>query len=1076
MALNLSTLTNASTSGTVLTEALTTADFLDSVPILANLANRGNKGGDAKQTVGSNQPKALPLVNGSGYVYLPNVTGNAPAVDFPNVPSSTNYVLTIVADIQNPSNFHFVTGVNSAHRFAIFTNQFYAPNRGGVTLNSAITTGLSTFVIEGTGSAITLKQNGVTKATVTGSTNGFDVTHISFNGQYGGTSIQSISGLVKSVVLTVGGTESVNIDFTATNVRHGDTKFKCATGQVVTINQSGNDPATIIKKSVLRFDGVNNGLDGLFASSFDNGYMFAAFSVLGDGGENYARVFTTNESGQTDVVASSWIWSLRNATSTGIGYYNNGSFYQTHTNMYDDARGDYLHEHKVISGSQKSAINNADLKTTGNITSLVLDEFHIGASEIIGDNNAAIDLEYLALFPATITDDQADSVRNYINNRNNVFSLVDNGFYFFDPQSITDSDLSGATNRLTSSWEGRIVGSDNGDTSRSAYNGTEDDQPTSDKYTLTFADNTDNLSFSISQAGWQVVGTSLGTFAYRVNNTAVTELNLLGNLGHVSYRLTGDLFGIILLPESATGADIEEARKLLIDRGAADGATGGLFAAWFTRTDIVDFKYINASSVTTVASSFRNCTNLQNFPALDLRNANNFSYAWNGCAALTSFPAGAKLGTSANNVNFTSAFRDSGLTSFPADIDLSAGGMFVDTWRGTNLTSFSTPITGVNSKRLRRAWHSCTALTDFSYNVFANWNPSIILTQVFDSTWDGCTALTAQSVGNILQGIDASNQFATVDGNSGSAAIVDAGIDIDYNVATGSLSAATNSAIDSLSGKGWEVYINGVLVIPNILDLAPAAAYSLRSFDSAADPNVVNVRRSSDNATSDFKASEVSDGTLVAFVGAGNDGHVTTWYDQGGTNHATQSTASSQPKIVDGGTLVTEGGLPAVNFDGTDDHLFTNSAYPTSNNQTSFIAASSTTNNGRVADTRGTGQSGTLVGWQIKFSNTVDVDIIDSGASSLGTTNIIRTGQSLASSLMSLTELQSFTNGVLGDSQTGNLTTFNSGNPLYLGANVNGANSQLFNGLMQEVVLYNTDQSANRTGIENNINDHFDIY
>ncbi len=1072
MAINLSTLTNASTSGTVLTEALTTADFLDSVPILTNLANRGNQGGDAKQTVGLNQPRALPLVNGSGYVYLPNVTGNAPAVTFPNVPSSTNFVLTIVADVRNPTDFHFATGASSAHRFLIYANNFYALGTH-VSLSSAITSGHSTFVIERTGgSTITLKQNGVTKATMT-RTNGFDMTHISFNGQYT-TSAQPTLGYFKSVVLTIGGTESLNVDFTATNIRHGDTKFKCLTGQVVTINQSGNDPATIIKKPVLRFDGADDGLNGLLNQTITGGYMFASFSVLGDGGESFGRIFGLNATGGVDSGAGA-VAFRRNGTSNDLMIRYNGLNVPTHNDFFDDERGDYLLDVKVSTGSQKSKVNNADL-VTGSVTGQLNSAgFSIGHGTN-GGNDAALDLEFLAVFPASITDAQADDVRNYINNRNNVFSLVDNGFYFFDPQSITDSDLSGATNRLTSSWEGRIVGSDNGDTSRSAYNGTEDDQPTSDKYTLTFADNTDNLSFSISQAGWQVVGTSLGTFAYRVNNTAVTELNLLGNLGHVSYRLTGDLFGIILLPESATGADIEEARKLLIDRGAADGATGGLFAAWFTRTDIVDFKYINASSVTTVASSFRNCTNLQNFPALDLRNANNFAYAWNGCAALTSFPAGAKLGTSANNVNFTSAFRDSGLTSFPADIDLSAGGMFVDTWRGTNLTSFSTPITGVNSKRLRRAWHSCTALTDFSYNVFANWNPSIILTQVFDSTWDGCTALTAQSVGNILQGIDASNQFATVDGNSGSAAIVDAGIDIDYNVATGSLSAATNSAIDSLSGKGWEVYINGVLVIPNILDLAPAAAYSLRSFDSAADPNVVNVRRSSDNATSDFKASEVSDGTLVAFVGAGNDGHVTTWYDQGGTNHAAQATASSQPKIVDGGTLVTEGGLPAVNFDGTDDHLFTNSAYPTSNNQTSFIAASSTTNNGRVADTRGTGQSGTLVGWQIKFSNTVDVDIIDSGASSLGTTNIIRTGQSLASSLMSLTELQSFTNGVLGDSQTGNLTTFNSGNPLYLGANVNGANSQLFNGLMQEVVLYNTDQSANRTGIENNINDHFDIY
>jgi hypothetical protein len=92
----------------------------------------------------------------------------------------------------------------------------------------------------------------------------------------------------------------------------------------------------------------------------------------------------------------------------------------------------------------------------------------------------------------------------------------------------------------------------------------------------------------------------------------------------------------------------------------------------------------------------------------------------------------------------------------------------------------------------------------------------------------------------------------------------DAGIDIDYDGS--GLTAATTAAIDSLSGKGWQVYINGELVIPNILDLEPAAAYSLRSFDSDADPTVVNVRRSSDGSLSDFTASQVSDGTLTSWV------------------------------------------------------------------------------------------------------------------------------------------------------------------------------------------------------------------
>ena len=111
------------------------------------------------------------------------------------------------------------------------------------------------------------------------------------------------------------------------------------------------------------------------------------------------------------------------------------------------------------------------------------------------------------------------------------------------------------------------------------------------------------------------LGQELGlTFAYKVNANAVTELNLLGNLGNASYRQAGDLYGIILLPESATGADIEDARKLLIDRGAADGVTvTDLSNFWRLRADIVQFHPVDTSSGT------------------------NFSNAWNG-NNLTSFP------------------------------------------------------------------------------------------------------------------------------------------------------------------------------------------------------------------------------------------------------------------------------------------------------------------------------------------------------------------------------------------------------------------------------------------------------
>jgi hypothetical protein len=62
---------------------------------------------------------------------------------------------------------------------------------------------------------------------------------------------------------------------------------------------------------------------------------------------------------------------------------------------------------------------------------------------------------------------------------------------------------------------------------------------------------------------------------------------------------------------------------------------------------------------------------------------------------------------------------------------------------------------------------------------------------------------------------------------------------------------------------------------------------------------------------------------LLTFVGGGN-GFVPTWYDQSGNaRNATQTTAGSQPQIVSNGAIITEGGQPAIMFDGVDDRLAT---------------------------------------------------------------------------------------------------------------------------------------------------------
>ncbi len=339
MAINLNTLTSPATSGDVLAEALTTADFLEGVPVLRNLARGSQKGGDAKQDVALNQPKALPLTADSngvvgGYLYQPDVTGNAPAVNIPSISANEDFVFEIEVYLVDATSFHLASGADANNRFGIYNNAFYfAPEASGLT--SPLSTGASTLTVERSGTTATLKQDGVTKATHTAniSDNTYTFTHLSFNGQYG-TSIGRINGYIKKATLSIEGTEVFNCDFTATNVRHGDTKFKCATGQVVTINKSGNDPATIIKKSVLRFDGTNDCFQGLFNQTIDGGYMFAAFSVLGDGGEAFSRIFSVNSNGADDNTSSGGIFSLRNAASSTLDSFYQGNYRLPHVEMF----------------------------------------------------------------------------------------------------------------------------------------------------------------------------------------------------------------------------------------------------------------------------------------------------------------------------------------------------------------------------------------------------------------------------------------------------------------------------------------------------------------------------------------------------------------------------------------------------------------------------------------------------------------------------------------------------------------------------------------------------------------------
>ena len=286
---------------------------------------------------------------------------------------------------------------------------------------------------------------------------------------------------------------------------------------------------------------------------------------------------------------------------------------------------------------------------------------------------------------------------------------------------------------------------------------------------------------------------------------------------------------------------------------------------------------------------------------------------------------------------------------------------------------------------------------------------------------------------------------------------------------------------------------------PGLLDLVPgaAAAYSLRSLsNSYADP-VVTVRRSSDNAEDSFTASEVADGTLAAFCGAG-DGFVKQWWDQSGNaRHASQTTTASQPKIVSSGAVVTEEGKPAIEFDGASDYMVTTStegyfAFLHNGTRSAVFCIfrfGNVANPGEyraiISNVNSTGE----VGLQLAINDNAPANNqiymwVMRGVGGTAAVQAISANdavedqsQSLLSVLLDASNAAAsdrvlyHVNGAVvshGNTRTNAPSSADARYPLCIGA-VTPTGGSYFQGALQELVIYPSDQTANRELIEGNI-------
>jgi hypothetical protein len=206
----------------------------------------------------------------------------------------------------------------------------------------------------------------------------------------------------------------------------------------------------------------------------------------------------------------------------------------------------------------------------------------------------------------------------------------------------------------------------------------------------------------------------------------------------------------------------------------------------------------------------------------------------------------------------------------------------------------------------------------------------------------------------------------------------------------------------------------------------------------------------------------------VSITSVASSGFVKTWYDQSVTNqagdtatgnHATQSTAAEQPKIVSAGALLADG----LTFDGSDDSMSTTSAINSTN--IAIACVSKSANNATAGlfsmlDSFNDGHEALYLAGEIRIaSNSSDLDV----SATITNQNLYFANYDGSTQTLS-------SNGVASTQSTSQ--TISVTQPAQIGSRRGGS---FLNGSIEELIVYTSDQSANRTAIEGNLGEAYSI-
>jgi hypothetical protein len=324
------------------------------------------------------------------------------------------------------------------------------------------------------------------------------------------------------------------------------------------------------------------------------------------------------------------------------------------------------------------------------------------------------------------------------------------------------------------------------------------------------------------------------------------------------------------------------------------------------------------------------------------------------------------------------------------------------------------------------------------------------------------------------------------------------GLDDNLRLAIGSATSQHRAFRSNILPENQKINFSARVFIPSTnsavdgILIRDAVNNEIISTTAPAQDQWVTVTASNVTVTNAQLRVNLMDGATTSFAGNGSDvvylrevtvtqvtsdGFVKTWYDQSvsdqaGTatgNHATQSTASKQPKIVSAGSLLNE-----LDFDGTEDMALATGSFSLTQAYTTF-SVSHTDDASTSQGVWSTASSITGAFNAVSLFRNDDGFAVNSGTTitTAGTIDYVADRTYLQTNVVNGASSSIFVDGATG--VTGNAGSNNPSGILILGFyRVSSANANLDGGI-KELIIYDSDQTDNRTAIEANIGEAYSI-